>query len=141
MNKLARAAVGVFLAVATATTLVGCEVIMEVKPQRSSAVAPGSASPPPQGLRTPTLTRSHQRIDLQAGTYHGDLVLRGSNQEVRGQGAGRTVINGSLSIQGNKCRVRNLTVTGSVRINGNNNELDDVEVRGSIEAKGNKNKY
>ena len=136
MRKRARVAVGIILVAATATTLVGCEVIMEIKPERSPPVAQGSAPPPPQGLRTPILTRSKQKVKLRTGTYYGDLVLRGNDQEVRGKGAGRTVIQGSLSIQGNKCRVRDLTVTGSVWITGNDNELDDVEYRGTLQVKG-----
>lgn len=85
---------------------------------------------------------NNDRINLQAGTYSGRLVINANNASISGAGAGRTIIRGEVVINGNSNKVRNLTILGSVSVSGNSNDLSRAELdRSRISVRGNKNRY
>ncbi len=76
---------------------------------------------------------------LQAARYVGGLTISPNKVTLIGAGAGRTVIEGNLTITGNNCVLRNLTVTGSVIIRANNADLRGAQIGGQVISQGNNN--
>jgi hypothetical protein len=67
----------------------------------------------------------------------GDVNSTGNNVTVYGQGAGVSVIGGSLVAGGNNFAARGVTVKGDVRISGNNAALVLCTVEGDVIIQGN----
>ena len=85
---------------------------------------------------------NNDRINLQAGSYTGRLVIDANNASISGAGIGRTIIRGDVVINGNSNKIRNLTILGSVSVSGNSNDLSRAELdRARISVRGNKNRY
>ena len=80
-------------------------------------------------------------VTLKPGVYRGDFSLGRSQIHLTGSGQDKTIIDGSLFINGSQCSIKNLTVLGNVTIKGNQNRLIDVDYRGAVEDNGVQNSY
>jgi hypothetical protein len=68
-----------------------------------------------------TLTEDNVIVVLRPGIYAGDLVIKGRDVLVFGEGWSEfaVVIDGSVSVEGNGDRVRGVTITGDLASKGN----------------------
>ncbi|MBN1409732.1 MAG: hypothetical protein JW969_02735 [Spirochaetales bacterium] len=85
--------------------------------------------------------KNNSHIRLQAAGYLGNFVISQNKVTISGKGRGKTIIYGNVTITGNGCFLRDLTVTGNVHIRGNNNRLEHVSVKGRVTSNGKNNKW
>lgn len=85
-----------------------------------------------------TLTEDEVVIVLTPGVYVGDLVLKGREIVVFGEGWAdhAVVIEGSVSAEGNGARVRGVTITGDLAARGNNFGISFSRVLGTTSITG-----
>lgn len=85
--------------------------------------------------------RGHvNQVDMGKGYIHGNVKFLGPNGEFkRGNGKGRTVIDGHLEIKGSGWRLENVTITGNIKIRGHNN-LIKAEIFGRVDQRGGNNR-
>ena len=102
---------------------------------------PREGAEPLNVFNTQTRTGNSGETELLPIVYEGDLLVRGSRNDVTGSEDGTTVITGNLVITGNNNEVRNLTVLGRVIIRGNRNTLNNVEHEGDVENSGRLNRF
>lgn len=85
--------------------------------------------------------RSRDTVRLDAGTWEGTLRVAANNATVQGADVGRTIVRGTLIVNGNRNTISNLTVIGSVRIAGNSNDLTRVDLSNAeVTVRGNNNR-
>jgi hypothetical protein len=120
------------LAVAFATLLAGCLVVVPSISENG---------PPPAGAKSRALGpfTNNSVVRLEPGIYREDLEVRANKVSFIGSGAGITVLQGSVTIYGNSCVFRDLTISGNVEILGNNNDLSGAAVKGRVASRGNNN--
>jgi hypothetical protein len=120
------------LSVAAVTLLAGCLVMVPSISESGS---------PPAGAKSPTFGpfTNNSVVRLEPGIYREDLEVRANKVSFVGSGAGITVLQGSVTIYGNSCVFRDLTISGNVLILGNNNDLSAAAVKGGIRSQGNNN--
>lgn len=134
MNNVLR---GIMVAVVIGV-LAGCVVI----PESFSGPAPDSRSAGGNRSLDAVAVGNNQTVRLDAGTYEGRLVIEANNATVAGAGVGRTVVRGTVIVEGNKNTVRGLTVIGTVRISGNVNDVTGADLsQANVDASGNNNRY
>lgn len=85
---------------------------------------------------------NNANVRLEAGTYRGTLTIDANNSRVTGAGAERTVIDGTVVIDGNRNELHGVTVIGSVRVSGNANRITASDLnQAQVTADGNNNSY
>ncbi len=85
---------------------------------------------------------NNETVELEAVTYQGTLVIDSNNAWIYGAGAGRTVIDGDVTIEGNRNELRGVTVTGTIRIRGNINSIIQSDLdNATVIDTGNNNTY
>ena len=126
MRKIATLSVGVLI------LLAGCVMVL---PSISED------GPPPPGAKSRALGpyTNNSVVRLEPGIYREDIEVRANKVTFIGSGAGSTVVQGSVTIYGNSCVFRNLTISGNVLILGNNNDLSAAAVKGRVTSRGNNN--
>jgi formylmethanofuran dehydrogenase subunit C len=80
------------------------------------------------------------KITLKKGTYKGNLNISQNKVSLKGNGAGKTVIEGTVYINGDSNELRDLTVSGNLIVYGNFNQISGIKVTGSIQNYGKYNK-
>jgi hypothetical protein len=80
----------------------------------------------------PSIIGNDANLVLPPGRYPGDLVIEGDENQVTGAGAGETIIEGRLSIDGGRNRISDLTVCGRSRVKGHHNSVDGVEFKRGV---------
>jgi hypothetical protein len=97
--------------------------------------------PPPPGAKSRALGpyTNNSVVRLEPGVYRENLEVRANKVSFIGSGAGSTVLQGSVTIYGNSCVFRDLTISGNVLILGNNNDLSAAAVKGRVTSRGNNN--
>lgn len=136
MNLLTRA-IGIVAALAS---LAGCVLL----PESATGSSPDTASRRVGSARSleTVSVGNNDTVRLDAVTYEGRLVIEANNATVAGAGVGRTVVRGTVVVEGNKNTLRGLTVVGEVRISGNTNDLSGADLsQAEVEARGNNNRY
>lgn len=136
MNLLTRA-IGIVAALAS---LAGCVLL----PESATGSSPDTASRRVGSARSleTVSVGNNDTVRLDAVTYEGRLVIEANNATVAGAGVGRTVVRGTVVVEGNKNTLRGLTVAGEVRISGNTNDLSGADLsQAEVEARGNNNRY
>jgi hypothetical protein len=78
-------------------------------------------------------------VKLESGIYRENLEVRANKVSFLGSGAGSTILEGSVTIHGNSCLFRDLTIAGDVLILGNNNDLRGASLKGKVTSRGNNN--
>ena len=117
--------------------LTGCTVTVRPRPGET----PFPARPPRRSTSVIGPIRNNSTVSLDAVTYFGDLVIDANRVTVRGRGTGRTVISGSVFVDGNSAVITGLTVNGDVTINSNNNDLSGARIRGRVRNNGRNNRW
>ena len=123
-----------FLTVVVLSLLAGCLMVVPSVPEG------GQASPPP-GRRSRSIGpfTNNSVVRLEAGIYRENLEVRANKVTFIGNGTRSTVLEGSVTIYGNSCVFRDLTIMGNVVILGNNNDLLHASVKGTVTSNGNNN--
>ena len=86
-------------------------------------------------------TANNSTTNLQPGHYLGDLLISGNNVRISGAGTRSTVIDGNVTITGNRAVLRDLTIEGNVTLNANNADLRGVTIHGRVRSAGNNNQW
>lgn len=84
--------------------------------------------------------RNNSTVQLEAGSYRGNLVIDANSVTLNGARTERTFITGNVTITGNNAVLKNLRVNGNVRMEGNNNDISAARVDGRIISVGQNNK-
>lgn len=86
-----------------------------------------------------TLEKDNVVVVLRPGVYVGDLMIKGRDVLVFGEGWGdfAVVLDGSISAEGNGIRVRGLTITGELAAKGNDFGISFSRVLGTTSITGN----
>ncbi len=84
------------------------------------------------------LTRDDLIVFLEGGLHEGDLVIRGQNVVLYGEGfADRSaVVDGNVEVRGGDVRIRGVTITGDLTVNGNNFGMSFSVVEGDTQLQG-----
>ncbi|MBZ5708841.1 hypothetical protein [Nannocystis pusilla] len=90
-----------------------------------------------------TLEEDNVVVVLGPGVYVGDLVIKGTDVVVFGEGWGdyEVVIDGSVSAEGNGVRMRGVTITGDLAAKGNNFGISFSRVFGATSITGQAGAY
>ena len=120
------------LFVVVVTLLAGCLVVLP-------SISEDGSPPPGAKSRAVGPYTNNSVVRLEAGIYRENLEVRANKVSFIGRGAGSTVLQGSVTIYGNSCVFRNLTISGNVVIQGNNNDLSGAAVTGRVTSRGNNN--
>jgi hypothetical protein len=124
----------VILSLVVSSLLVGClMVIPSVSKERQGS--------PPAGTRSRAIGpfTSNSVVKLKPGIYRENLEVRANKVSFLGSGEGTTIIEGSVTIYGNSCLFRDLSINGDVTILGNNNDFLGASIKGTVISKGNNN--
>jgi hypothetical protein len=78
-------------------------------------------------------------VKLESGIYRENLEVRANKVSFLGRGTVSTILEGSVTIYGNSCLFRDLTIAGDVLILGNNNDLRGASLKGEVTSRGNNN--
>jgi pectin methylesterase-like acyl-CoA thioesterase len=114
--------------------LVGCLVVLPSSLKTSQGSPPASTRSRAIGPFT-----SNSVVKLKPGIYRENLEVRANKVSFLGSGVDSTILEGSVTIYGNSCLFRDLTISGDVVILGNNNDLLGASIKGTIASKGNNN--
>jgi hypothetical protein len=83
--------------------------------------------------------KSNSVVKLNPGIYRENLEVRANKVSFLGSGVESTILEGSVTIYGNGCLFRDLSISGDVVILGNNNDFLGASIKGRITSKGNNN--
>ena len=72
-----------------------------------------------------------ETIEVNNGTFEEDLTVETHNVTIFGQGEGKTVIDGNVTVESDNVTIQDLTIQGDYADNGENNELNTVDVTSS----------
>jgi len=124
----------VLLFLIVSSLLVGCLMVIPTAPK-------GGQVSPPASTRSRAVGpfKSNSVVKLKPGIYRENLEVRANKVSFLGSGAESTIIEGSVTIYGNSCLFRDLSISGDVVILGNNNDLLGASIKGTITSKGNNN--
>jgi len=122
------------LAGAIVAALFGCATL-EVAFTPSGSRSSGSGEP----MVISGLSNNSEKA-LDAGTYRG-LTITHNSVTLTGTGTGSTFISGNVTIRGNSCTIRGLTIQGDVFIEGNNADLAGARITGKVVSSGNNNRW
>lgn len=102
---------------------------------------PGKPASPPADTRSRAIGpfSNNSVVNLKSGVYAENLEVRANKVSFLGSGVESTILKGSVTIYGNNCLFRDLSITGDVLILGNNNDLRDASIRGKVTSRGNNN--
>jgi hypothetical protein len=67
----------------------------------------------------------------------GDVNVDGNNVAVYGDGADKTIIDGTVTLSGNNARIRGMTITGDLILQSNDTAAVLVKVLGNVQVLGN----
>ncbi len=84
------------------------------------------------------LAMSNVIVFFRGGTYTGDLVYRGNNVTLFGEGerGGQVTLNGNVTIQGNSNRIRGARITGDLSVPGSDAGISFSRVVGAFDLAG-----
>jgi len=101
----------------------------------------GEQVSPPASTRSRAIGpfTSNSVVRLKSGVYREDLEVRANKVSFLGSGVDNTILEGSVTIYGNSCIFRDLSIIGDVMILGNNNDLLGANIKGTVTSKGNNN--
>jgi formylmethanofuran dehydrogenase subunit C len=117
--------------------LSGCPTIEQLVLGGPSANTAGGA-----GDLSTVQVGNNKTVQLEAGTYRGELLVAANNAEIAGAGIGETTIRGDVMIDGNSNRIIGVTIIGTVSIDGNSNDLTLSDVsQADVRVDGNNNTY
>jgi hypothetical protein len=124
----------VILLVAVLSLLVGCLMVIPSFPK-------GGQVSPPAGTRSRAIGpfTSNSAVELKPGIYRENLEVRANKVSFLGSGVESTILEGSVTIYGNSCLFRDLSISGDVIILGNNNDFLGASIKGTVTSKGNNN--
>jgi hypothetical protein len=124
----------VILLLVVSSLLVSCLMVIPSVPKGKQASPPASTRSRAIGPFT-----SNSVVKLKPGIYRENLEVRANKVSFLGSGVDSTILEGSVTIYGNSCLFRDLTISGDVVIMGNNNDLLRASIKGTIVSKGNNN--
>ncbi len=124
----------VLLFLVISSLLAGCLMVIPSAPEGRHVSPPASTRSRAIGPFT-----SNSVVKLKPGIYRENLEVRANKVSFLGSGVESTILEGSVTIYGNSCLFRNLSIIGDVVILGNNNDLLGASIKGTITAKGNNN--
>ncbi|MBI4420990.1 MAG: hypothetical protein HY560_09210 [Gemmatimonadetes bacterium] len=84
------------------------------------------------------LAKSNLIVFFRSGTYTGDLTFSGSDVTLFGQGAsgGTVTLNGNVTVEGSRNRMRGVRITGNMSVPGSNFGMSFSRVAGSFQMDG-----
>ena len=124
----------VFVFLVVSSLLVGCLLVVPSTPKMNQGSPPASKRSRAIGPFT-----SNSVVRLESGIYRDILEVRANKVSFLGSGVDSTILEGSVTIYGNSCLFRDLTIRGDVVILGNNNDLLGASIQGKVTSKGNNN--
>ena len=126
----------VILFLVVSSLLGGCLMVIPSVPKESKAS-------PPAGTRSRAIGSftSNSVVKLEPGIYRENLEVRANKVSFLGSGEQATIIDGSVTIYGNNCLFRDLSISGDVIILGNNNDFLAASIKGTVSSKGNNNRW
>ena len=129
--------------VAMVLTLAGCTTLDSILVSTDSSSGTGAATSAGNVVAASSIAiGNNETVELEAVTYQGTLVIDSNNAWIYGAGAGRTVIDGDVTIEGNRNELRGVTVTGTIRIRGNINSIIQSDLdNATVIDTGNNNTY
>lgn len=96
--------------------------------------------PAPAADACPVVSGNGKTIKLPAGTCQGNLIITGNDNQVIGEGVGKSIVSGALMLSGNHNQLHGVSVIGSSNISGNQNDATGNELGGQVIVTGNENK-
>lgn len=124
----------VILLLVVSSLLGGCLMVIPSGPKAGQGSPP--AGPRSRAIRPFT---NNSVVKLQPGIYREKLEVRANKVSFLGSGVESTIIEGSVTIYGNSCLFRDLSIRGDVVILGNNNDFLGALIKGTVTSKGNNN--
>jgi hypothetical protein len=109
-------------------------VVIPTIPRRRTAPSPAPEAPRRQPRRIGPF-RNNSMVRLEPGVYRGNVEIRANKVVLQGSGVRRTTIDGTMTVYGNSCAIRDLTVSGNLVLAGNNNSAAECPIRDSGHAK------
>jgi hypothetical protein len=84
------------------------------------------------------LTRDDLIVFLEGGLHVGDLVIRGQDVILFGEGFAEraAVVDGNVEVRGGNVRIRGVTITGDLTVHGNNFGMSFSVVEGDTDLQG-----
>ncbi len=128
----------VLLALVASVAVLGCTVVIPTVPRRSPAPAPEAPRRHPRRIGP---FRNNSVVRLEPGVYQGNVEIRANKVILRGSGVRRTTIDGTVTVYGNSCAIRDLTIAGDLLLAGNNNNASAAVVRGRVVSRGKNNSW
>ena len=124
----------ILLFLVVSSLLVGCLMVIPSTSQGRQVSPPASTKSRAIGPFT-----NNSVVRLESGIYREILEVRANKVSFLGSGVDSTILEGSVTIYGNSCLFRDLTIRGDVVISGNNNDLLGASIKGTVTSKGNNN--